>query len=454
MPPKSELCAAGTDAALIRCPSSLLVTFGATTSQVISGQGSARDERSEEENVKMNLKPALVMVSTMALLSLSSIRAPGSREGQQMREVVRFIAEVQDFLSRRGLPLEKSRSLIGGKIPCAANTIRGLLGSCRQHVIGKRKHSALHGLKALIARKRKANNNNNNTNINNEANRDRPDKTPDGQPNYQRPIKDLSMTSTKTEITTEPVTIIPGLNVFEELSVNNSLVTSDDLGQGSVPSSTIDAVISPFRKVFSAVTKAISHITTSVSGSFSSSDISGEQSQRQCDSQATEEEGTTGTPEEWETNTTLQTESHKNTTGEIFTSLTNTNNKATALDVVVTNIFYMLQNELSNETMPQQSPEIIRSLHLNELSHKLELEEADDAEDTTDSFPILQEDEPNASWMRGRTDQIEDLESNKDLNPDAEGTTESLLQYEDINLKGPIRHTSKIYFLNNDGDIV
>ena len=241
--------------------------------------------------------------------------------------------------------------------------------------------------------------------------------------------------------------------MFEELSVNNSLVTSDDLGQGSVPSSTIDAVISPFRKVFSAGTKAISHITSSVSGSFSSSDISGEQ--RQCDSQATEEEGTTGTPEEWETNTTHQTESHKNTTGEIFTSITNTNNKATALDVVVTNIFYMLQNELSNETMPQQSPDIIRSLHLNELSHKLELEEADDAEDTTDSFPILQEDEPNASWMRGRTDQIEDLESNKDLNPDAEGTTESLLQYEDINnLQAPIRHTSKIYFLNNDGDIV
>ena len=447
MPPKSELCAAGTDAALIRCLSSLLVTFGATTSQVISGQGSARDERSVEENVKMNLKPALVMVSTaMAVFSLSSIRAPGSREGQQMREVVRFIAEVQDFLSRRGLPLEKSRSLIGGKIPCAANTIRGLLGSCRQHVIGKRKHSALHGLKALIARKRKANNNIN------EANRDRPDKTLDGQPNYQRPIKDLSMTSTKTEITTEPVTIIPGLNVFEELSVNNSLVTSDYLGQGSVPSSTIDAVISPFRKVFSAVTKAISHITTSVSGSFSSSDISGEQ--RECDSQATEEEGTTGTPEEWETNTTLQTEPPKNTTDEIFHSLTNTNNKATALDVVVTNIFYMLQNELSNETMPQQSPVIIGSLHLNELSHKLELEEADDAEDTTDSFPILLEDEPNASWMRGRTDQIEDLESNKDLNPDAEGTTESLLQYEDIHLKGPIRHTSKIYFLNNHGDIV
>ena len=36
-----RLCAAGTDAALIRCLSSLLVTFGATTSQVISGQGSS-----------------------------------------------------------------------------------------------------------------------------------------------------------------------------------------------------------------------------------------------------------------------------------------------------------------------------------------------------------------------------------------------------------------------------
>ena len=399
-------------------------------------------ERSEEKNVKMNLKPALVMVSTMAVFSLSSLRVPGRTEGQQMREVVRFIAEVQDFLSRRGLPLEKSRSLIGGHIPCAANTIRGLLGSCRQHVIGKRKHSALHGLKALIAMRKK------------KANRGRPDKSSGAQPNNQRPNEDLSMTSTstQTEITTEPVTIIPGLNVIEELSVNDSSVTSDDLGQ-SVPSSTIDAVISPFRKVISAVTEAISRITTSVGGSFSSSDISGEQ--RQCsDSQATEEEVTTGTPEEWETNTTLQTEPHKNTTSETFTSLTNKNNKPTTSDVVVTNIFHMLQNEFSNETMPHQSPLISGSVRLNQLSHEIELEEANDAEDTTESFLIIEEDEANAIWMRGRTDQVEDLEPSKDPNPDAEDTTESLLQYEDIHLKDPRSHTRKIYFLNNDGDIV
>ena len=83
----------------------------------------------------MNLKLVAMVVSTMVVFSASSIRIPGSREDQQIREVVRFIAEVQDFMSRKGLLPEKSRSLIGGgHIPCAANTIRGLLGSCRHHV--------------------------------------------------------------------------------------------------------------------------------------------------------------------------------------------------------------------------------------------------------------------------------------------------------------------------------
>ena len=349
-------------------------------------RGGGSYERNEENNVKMNLKSVAMMVSTMVVISSSRISSPGSRDDQQMREVVRFIAEVQDFMARRGLLPEKSRSLIGGHIPCAANTIRGLLGSCRHHVTVKRRHSALHGLKALLAKRKK-----------------------------QKPSNEISTTTTQTEITTEqpvtesvtePVTIIPGLDAFEELSVNSS-VTSIDPGQGSVPTSTIISVISPFTKAISAVTEAISRITASVSSSFSSSDISGEQSE----SQATEEGTmTTGTPEVWETNTTLQSDLYININAvkSETVALTNENNTNMTSDVVVTKIYEMLQNELSNETMPQQSSIISGSLRLNKhpLSHELELEAADEAEDTTDSSPTIQEDDPDTG-MRGRTDQPE-----------------------------------------------
>ena len=393
----------------------------------------------------MNLKSVVMMISTMIMFSASSIRIPGSREDQQIREVVRFIAEVQDFMTRKGLLPEKSRSLIGGHIPCAANTIRGLLGSCRQHKTVKRKHSALHGLKALLAKRKKENEN-------------MPDKSSESELHNQGPIKDLSSTTAKTERTTEtvtdPVTIIPGLDVFEELSVNSS-VTSDDPDLGSVPTSTIITVISPFRKAISAVSEAIRRITASVSGSFSSGDISGEQTLSH--SQATEgtTEETTGDPEKWETNTTLQSEPGiQNTTSETV-ALSNENNKALTSDVVVTKIFEMLQDELSNETKPQQSSIITGSPHPHQhlLAHELEQEEADEAEDTTDSTPTIQEDELDTSLMRGRTDLIEDQELSTELYPDAEDSTDSLLLYEDLHPTSTTEQTSKIEFLNDDGEI-
>ena len=375
----------------------------------------------------MNLKSVAMLVTTMVVISSSSISRPGSRDDQQMREVVRFIAEVQDFMARRGLLPEKSRSLIGGHLPCAANTIRGLLGSCRHHVTVKRRHSALQGLKALLAKRKK-----------------------------QKPFNELSTTPTiQTEITTEPVTepvtTIPGLDVFEELSVNSS-VTSDDPGQSSVPSSTIIAVISPFTKAISAVTEAISRITASVTSSFSPSDISGEQSE----SQATEEGTmTTGTPEVWETNTTPQSEFYININAvesETF-ALTNENNKNMTSDVVVTKIYEMLQNELSNDTMPQQSSIITGSIRLNQhpLSHELELEETDEAEDTTDWSLTTQEDDPDKG-IRGRTDLSEDQELNTELYPKAEDTTESPRLYEDFHPTFT-KQTTRIEFLNDDGEI-
>ena len=273
----------------------------------------------------------------------------------------------------------------------------------------------------------------------------------------QKPFNELSTTPTiQTEITTEPImeplTTIPGLVVFEELSVNSS-VTSDDPGQSSVPSSTIIAVISPFTKAISAVTEAISRITASVSSSFSSSDISGEQSE----SQATEEAVTmtTGTPEVWETNTTPQSEFYININAvesEKFAS-TNENNKNMTSDVVVTKIYEMLQNELSNDTMPQQSSIITESIRLNQhpLSHELELEETDEAEDTTDWSLTTQEDDPDKG-IRGRTDLSEDQELNTELYPKAEDTTESPRLYEDFHPTFT-KQTSRIEFLNDDGEI-
>ena len=282
-----------------------------------------------------------------------------------------------------------------------------------------------------------------------------PDKSSESELHNQGPIKDLSSTTAKTEITTEPVTepvtIIPGLDVFQELSVNSS-VTSDDPGQGSVPSSTINAVISPFRQAISAVSEAISRITASVSGSFSSGDISGEQTLSH--SQATEEV-TTGDPEKWETNTTLQTEPGIQNTTSVTVALSNENNKAMTSDVVVTKIFEMLQDELSNKTKPQQSSIITGSPHQHQhlLAHEIELEEADEAEDTTDSSPTIQEDEHDTSLMRGRTDLIEDQELSTELYPDAEDSTDSLLLYEDLHPTSPTEQTSKIEFLNDDGEI-
>merc|ERR1711983_330972 len=117
---------------------------------------------------------------------------------------------------------------------------------------------------------------------------------------------------------------------------------------------------------------------------------------------------TTGTPEVWETNTNPQSEFYINiNAGESETF----KHKNMTSDVVVTKIYEMLQNELANDTMPQQSSIITESIRLNQhpLSHELELEETDEAEDTTDWSLTTQEDDPDKG-IRGRTDLSEDQE--------------------------------------------
>ena len=71
-----------------------------------------------------------------------------------MEDVVQFISDVQQFLSNKDT--SRSRSLLTEHIPCAKNQIRGILGSCRNVInIGdRRKPSAIHSLKALLAKKK------------------------------------------------------------------------------------------------------------------------------------------------------------------------------------------------------------------------------------------------------------------------------------------------------------
>ena len=71
-----------------------------------------------------------------------------------MEDVVKFISDVQQFLSNKDT--SRSRSLLTDHVPCANDQIRGFLGSCRNVIsIGdRRKQSAIHGLKALLAKKK------------------------------------------------------------------------------------------------------------------------------------------------------------------------------------------------------------------------------------------------------------------------------------------------------------
>ena len=366
----------------------------------------------------MTLK-SLVMVSAVLVLASSNIRT-SARDDPQMREVVRFIAEVQEFMARKEFLQEKSRSLIGGHVPCAGHTIRGLLGTCRNHIsIKRRKHSALHGLKALLAKKKKAN-------------------------KVQKQMTDPPTSTTKTdEVTTlslsEPVTIKTGLNISEELSANKSVTPSDPDKSGTNPTSsttTIEAVISPFRKAISAVSGVISRIAASVGGSFSSSsDISGEQNVSQ-----TTEKVITGTPDPWETSTIIQAEPLSENDGEI------------SQDVVVTKIFEMLRNE----TNPRQSSVITETVlkKQHELAHYIELEEGGDGAEDTTVTPDITSDDPE--MMQGRTDMTEAAESeaNTELYSDMEDTTDSLLPpYEDVKPIFLQKQASEIEFLNDDGEI-
>ena len=104
---------------------------------------------------------------------------------------------------------------------------------------------------------------------------------------------------------------------------------------------------------------------------------------------------------------------------------------------------------------PQKSSIITGSPHRHQhlLAHELELEEANEADDTTDSTPTIQEDEFDTSLMRGRTDLIEDQELSTELYPDSEDSTDSRLLYEDLHPTSPAEQTSKIEFLNDDGEI-
>lgn len=89
------------------------------------------------------------------LSSLYDRRTGGSLVVErQMEDVVKFISDVQQFLSNKDT--SRSRSLLTDHVPCANDQIRGFLGSCRNVIsIGdRRKQSAIHGLKALLAKKK------------------------------------------------------------------------------------------------------------------------------------------------------------------------------------------------------------------------------------------------------------------------------------------------------------
>ena len=89
------------------------------------------------------------------LSSLYDRRTGGSLVVErQMEDVVKFISDIQQFLSNKDT--SRSRSLLTDHVPCANDQIRGFLGSCRNVIsIGdRRKQSAIHGLKALLAKKK------------------------------------------------------------------------------------------------------------------------------------------------------------------------------------------------------------------------------------------------------------------------------------------------------------
>jgi len=72
-------------------------------------------------------------------------------------QVSQFLAEVKDYLSRQERTL--SRSLLGADhVPCADSLVRGVLGKCRDYkaLSNKKNILAIHGLNALIAKRKKA----------------------------------------------------------------------------------------------------------------------------------------------------------------------------------------------------------------------------------------------------------------------------------------------------------